>query len=218
MQGYRDWATTKEILGWIVNTNEGTFRLYPKGKADLGTLLEIPPSQHQISTKKLEQLIGKLCSMHLAVPGAVGHFYNLQQFLTAAHHAHQATSYVTTGFQSDLRFWRRLCADIPTRPTYLAEIVQRLPTDIGFADASGLGAGGVWIDPNEDGLNYVWRLPCSEDIRADLVSFNNPQGRITNANLKLAALVLQEATFPFVCTSLAWCDPFTGSNNTPTVV
>ena len=48
---------------------------------------------------------------------------------------------------------------MPTRPTYLAGIVQRLPTDISFADASGLGAGGVWIDPNEDGLNYVWSLP-----------------------------------------------------------
>ena len=106
---------------------------------------------------------------------------------------------------------------MPIRPTFLAEIVQRLPTNIGFADASGLGAGGVWTDPNEDGLNYVWRLPCSEDIRADLVSFNNPQGRITNANLKLAALVLQEVTFLFVCTSPDWRAPFAGSDNIPTV-
>ena len=79
MQGDWDWATNKEILGWIVNTNEGTLRLSPKRKAELGTLLDIPPSQRRISTKKLERLIGKLRSMHLAVPGAVGHFYNLQQ-------------------------------------------------------------------------------------------------------------------------------------------
>ena len=102
--------------------------------------------------------------MHLAIPGAVGHFYNLQRSLTAAHHAHRATAYVTSGFHSDLRFWRQLCAEVHTRPTYLAEIVQRLPTDIGFTDASGLGAGGVWIDPNEDGRNYVWSLPWPEDI------------------------------------------------------
>ena len=185
--------------------------------AELGTLLEIRPSQRRISTKNLERLIGKLRSMHLAVPGAVGHFYNLQQSLTAAHHAHQATAYVTTGFHSDFRFWRQLCADIPIRPTYLAEIVQRLPTDIGFADASGLGAGRVWIDPNEGGLNYVWRLPWPEDIRVDLVSFENPQGRITNSDLELAALVLQEATFPFVFTNPAWRAPFNVSDNTPTV-
>ena len=56
-----------------------------------------------------------------------------------------------------------------------------------------------------------------EDIRTDLVSFDNLQGRITNSDLELAALVLQEATFPFICHSPTWRDPFTGSDNTPTV-
>ena len=148
----------------MVDTEDGTLRLPPKRKAELGTLLNIPPSQCRISTKKLERLIGKLRSMHLAIPGAVGHFYNLQQSLTAAHHAHRSTAYVTSGFHSNLRFWRRLCAEMPTRPTYLVEIVQRLPTNIGFTDASGLGAGGVWIDPNKDGRNYAWHLPWPEDI------------------------------------------------------
>ena len=94
----------------MVYTKDGTLRLSPKRKAELGTLLDIPPSQRRISTKNLERLIGKLRSMHLAIPGAVGHFYNLQQSLTAAHHAHRATAYVTSGFHSDLRFWCRLCA------------------------------------------------------------------------------------------------------------
>ena len=76
----------------MVDTEDGTLRLSPKRKAKLGTLLDIPPSQCRISTKKLERLIGKLRSMHLAIPGAVGHFYNLQQSLTAAHHAHWATA------------------------------------------------------------------------------------------------------------------------------
>ena len=74
LQGDGDWTTTKEILGWMVDTNEGTLRISPKRKAELGTLLDIPPSQLRISTKKLERLIGKLRSMHLAVPGVVGHF------------------------------------------------------------------------------------------------------------------------------------------------
>ena len=52
---------------------------------------------------------------------------------------------------------------------------------------------------------------------ADLVSSDNPQGRMTNSDIELAALVLQEATFPFVRTNLTWRDPFTGSDNTPTV-
>ena len=174
----------------MVNTEDGTLRFSPKRKAELETLIDIPPLQSRIATKKLKRLIGKIRSMHLAIPGAVGHFYNLHRSLTAAHHAHPATAYVTSGFHCDLRFWRRLCAEMHTRPTYLAEIVQRLPTGIGFMDASGLGAGGVWIDPNEDGRNYVWRLPCPEDIQTDHVSFDNPQGRITNSDPELAALVL----------------------------
>ena len=51
----------------------------------------------------------------------------------------------------------------------------------------------------------------------DLVSTNNPHRRITNSDLELAALVLQEATFPFVSSNPAWRSPFTGSNNNPTV-
>ena len=54
MQGDRDWVTTKDILVWIVNTDTGTLRLSPKRMAELVTLLDIPPSQRQISTKKLE--------------------------------------------------------------------------------------------------------------------------------------------------------------------
>ena len=70
IQGDGDWKTTKEILGWMVNTEDGTLRLLPKRKAELGTLPGIPPLQRRISTKKLERLIGKLRSMHLAIPGA----------------------------------------------------------------------------------------------------------------------------------------------------
>ena len=51
LQGDGDWTTTKEILGWMVDTEDGTLTLSPKRKAELGTLLDIPPSQRRISTK-----------------------------------------------------------------------------------------------------------------------------------------------------------------------
>ena len=88
---------------------------------------------------------------------------------------------------------------------------------MGYTKTSGLGYRGVWIDPNKDSVHYVWRLPWLEDIRADLISSDNPQGQITNSDLELAALVLQEAKFPFVSTNPTWQAPFTGSDNTPTV-
>ena len=112
-----------------------------------------------MSTKKLERLIGKLRSMHLTIPRNVGHFYHLQIALMAAHHARRATAYLSKDFHRDVQFWKSLCVDMISRPTFIAEIVQRLATDVGYANASGLGCRGVWIDPNEDGVHYVWRLP-----------------------------------------------------------
>ena len=104
-----------------------------------------------------------------------------------------------------------------SRPTLFEEIVQRLTTYMGYSNVSGLGFGGVWIEPNKDGVHYVWQLTCPEYIMADLFSTNNPQGRIANSGLELVALVLQEARFTFVSTNPTWRDPFTGSDNTPTV-
>ena len=104
-----------------------------------------------------------------------------------------------------------------SRPIYLAEILQRLATDVGYTDAIGLGCGWVWIDPIKDGVHYVWHLPWPEDIKADLVSSKNTQGWITNFDPEFAVLVFQEATFTFVITNWTWRSQFTRSNNTPTV-
>ena len=77
--------------------------------------------------------------MHLAIPGAVGYFYHLQMDITAAHHAIWATSYLSKSFHREVTFWKSLFEDMISRPTYLAEIVQRLATDVGYTNASGLG-------------------------------------------------------------------------------
>ena len=62
---------------------------------------------------------------------------------------------------------RRLEGDLPSggaRLTHLAEIVRCEPTQLGFCDASGLGAGGVWVYPAGNGNNLVWRHPWPEDV------------------------------------------------------
>ena len=212
--GDGNWEVTKEILGWVINTSKGTISLSPKRLSDLAELLNISPTQQRMSRKKLERLIGKLRSMHLAIPSAIGHFYHIQRALTTANHK---TAYLSAAFHQDIAHWQGLCTRMRLRPTFLAEIVQRLPTDLGYADASGLGGGGVWLDPNDDGTHFVWRYQWPADIQADLVSVTNPNGGITNSDLELAALVLHEATFPQVCKNSAWRAPLTGSDNTPTV-
>ena len=86
-----------------------------------------------------------------------------------------------------------------------------------FCDASGVGAVGLWIDPDGSGEKFVWRLQWPADIVADLVTWENPTGGITNSDLELAALLLQESCFPLACLQHAWHAPLTGSNNNPTV-
>ena len=129
--------------------------------------------------------------------------------------ANKRTAYLSNDFHHEVAHWKTLLAQMRRRPTYIAEIVQRLPTDLGYTDASGKGAGGVWLDINHPGLHYVWRLQWPKDITDDLVSFKNPEGRITNSDLELAALVLQEATFHLVTLAPAWRAPSTGSDTPP---
>ena len=52
---------------------------------------------------------------------------------------------------------------------------------------------------------------------AELVRFEDPKGAITNLDLELAALVLQESGFPGISKALAWRTPTSGSDNTPNV-
>ena len=72
------WATIKEILV------QGTLAMSSKQCLDLISLLDIPDSQRHISVNNRELLINNIQSMHLAVPGAIGHFYMMQVALTYA--------------------------------------------------------------------------------------------------------------------------------------
>ena len=89
-KGDGDWAAEKEILGWIINSEKGTFQLPHCRLKELKSLLAIYPSQQQLPVSKIRSLIGKVRSMHLAVPGAIGHLLYIQEALTKEGTASQA--------------------------------------------------------------------------------------------------------------------------------
>lgn len=140
-QGDGSWSCIKEILGWEIDTVQGTIRISPRRLTELNTLLAPPPSptQQRLAVNKLYKLIGKLRSVHLAVPGEIFHFYYLQMVLTRAGSGRCA--YLTTGFHQDIAHCAQLAEDVLSHPTSLTEVAQRLPMNRGFCDASGLGAG-----------------------------------------------------------------------------
>ena len=164
--------------------------------------------------KELERLVGKIHSMHQAVPGAVAHLYHIQQALSQAG---ADRAWLSPDFHWEIADWNMLANQTANLPTHLADIVCYEPTHLGFCYALGLGAGGVWLDPSHLEKDLVWLYPWPTDIIANLVSSTNREGTITNSDLELAALVLHKATLLAAVPEARLPPPHSGSDNTPTV-
>ena len=130
----------KEVLGQIINTDLGTVALSERKLQEIQDLLNIPISQRCMGRKDLERLVGELCSMHLAVPGAVTHLYYIQ---CALFQAGTDRAWLSPEFHHEITEWKRLADETADRPTHIAEIVRREPTHLGFCNTSGLGSGGL---------------------------------------------------------------------------
>ena len=102
--------------------------------------MDIPATQRRMGRKDLGYLVGKLCSMYLAVPGAVAHLFHIQCTLNQGG---VDRAWLSQAFHREIAYWKALILQAASRPTHLAEIVRREPTHLGFCDASGLGVGGV---------------------------------------------------------------------------
>ena len=108
--------------------------------------------------------------MHLAVTVAAAHLYHIQRALSEAG---MNMDWLSPYFHCKITDWKIMADQTAERPTHLAEIVRRKPTHLGFCDASGLRAGGVWLDPSCLGKHLVWRHLWLAEIIADLVSSTN---------------------------------------------
>ena len=86
--------------------------------------------------------------MHLAIPGAVDHLFHIKRALNQGG-VYQV--WLFQAFNHELTDWKALAFQAESRPTHLPEIVRLEPTHLGFCDAPGLGAGGVWLDPSRTG-------------------------------------------------------------------
>ena len=77
------------------------------------------------------------------------------------------------------------------QPTLCHQLLPDIPDFLGYCDASKLGAGGVWLPCSRWLHPIVWRLEFPLEIRARLVSLDNPTGDITNSDLEMAGIVAQ---------------------------
>ena len=195
-KGDCSWSTVKLILGWIIDTVTMTISLPPHRVTRLAEILSsLPRSQKRTSVKKWHKVLGELRSMSLALPGARNLFSSMQDALktTKKHRiclkkeVHQA-----------LDDFRWMHADITKRPTRIAEVIPLLPSGLGYHDASGSGAGGVWyttpdLVPRQGTLPsqpILWRLQWPDDLVRSLITQHNPDGTVTNSEFELAGGLL----------------------------
>ena len=71
--GEGNWTCVKEFMWWTIDMEAGTATLLERKSQEFLKLLAIPFTQLRIGRKELKRLVGKICSMHLSVPGAVAH-------------------------------------------------------------------------------------------------------------------------------------------------
>ena len=88
--------------------------------------------------KDLKRLLGKIHSMHLAVPGAVAHLYHIQCALAQAG---AGKAWLSPEFHHNISDWRMLVEQTAAQPTHLDKIFCCKPPHMRFCDALGLGAG-----------------------------------------------------------------------------
>ena len=198
-QGDVSWCTIKTVLGWVINTTTMTIHLPDHRVERLAEILaSIPETQKRLSLKKWHKILGELRSMSLALPGARNMFSLMQHALSKSKKTRVA---LTKGVHQALKDFSWMYKDIVSRPTRIAELVPLLASALGYHDASGEGAGGVWF-PHEslsprgattDVLPHqpiVWRYRWPQDIIDSLVTESNPTGTITNSDLELAGGLL----------------------------
>ncbi len=138
--------------------------------------------------KDLQTLVGKLQHASIILPAVRGFFTPINAAMNGV------SKIVGLGKGSDIRAaLEDLCSLIRllgSQPTHVRELVVDMPQYAGYHDAAAGGSGRVWFLLGHKMPPLVWRLPFLHDVSDEVVSFDNPGGRLTNSDLKLAAEVL----------------------------
>jgi hypothetical protein len=106
---------------------------------------------------------------------------------------------------------------LASQPTHVKELVLDMPHYVGYHNAAAEGAGGVWFLLVDNMSPLVWREAFPHDIASEVVSDANPEGRLTNSNLELAAEVPAVGIVLAMALTIKHVPLGTLCDNTPTV-
>ncbi|KAL7525140.1 hypothetical protein ACHAWF_001227, partial [Thalassiosira exigua] len=181
MEGEGLWEVRKEILGWMFNGATRCIELAAKKQEaipkELKTILRM---KNGVQFNRVQNIVGKLRHAAIDIPGGKGLFGPINRLLVIE--PKQVYWDRCPDVRRAFNDWRQLIRAAVKEPTHMRELVADEPDYIGYLDASGEGAGEVWLPANSALAPIVWRFPWPPEVRARLVTDRNPDGDITNSD------------------------------------
>jgi hypothetical protein len=206
----------KEILGYWLDGKARTAQLPPPRAEDLLKETKAILKKPRTPLKRFRSLAGRLQHAARILPSARSFFTPINNALRGL------PAFIGLGRNGPVRRALLdvacLIRDLAKRPTHVSELVPQEPDYTGFCDASAFGAGGVWFGGSKPLPPIVWRIQWPQDITTDVVSDSNPTGRITNSDLEMAGVLLQEAVLEkHLGPAMIGAHTAIGSDNSPAV-
>ena len=183
------WEIRKEILGWIFDGANRTIELTEKKQEAIQKeLKDVLRIKNGVGFKRIQKLVGKLRHASIGIP-AGKYLFGPIIFLMGME-PRQVIWNRCPAARRAFQDWKELLKEAAKEPTHVEELVAGPADYKGTLDASGGGAGGVWVSGQKDMAPIVWRVEWPQEVKDRLVTFDNPDGDITNSDLEMAAEIL----------------------------
>jgi hypothetical protein len=187
-KGDGNFESKKDMIGFRFDGIKQTVHLLPEKAAAYIRETHCILRRKLVPLKILQGVVGKLRHASIILPAACGVFTPINAAMKGS------PKHIILGANSEVRAaLEDLCTllqILASRPTHVRELVPDIPQYVGYHDAAAEGAGGVWFSLVDNMPPTVWRAAFPQDIASEVVSDDNPAGRLTNSNLELAAEVM----------------------------
>ena len=214
------WALHKDILGFTFDGVEKTIWLEEAKRDTLltvmaGWLRASERTRAGIPFDEFQSVIAKLRHAFISIPSGKGLLSPCNSVMRKA----PPVIYLHRNERLRLAVadCRTLLRESTLAPTKCTELVQGWPDFVGVKDASGHGVGGVIIGEGKECVPTVFRFEWPDDIKAELNSEHNREGKLTNSDLEMAGLLLLWLCMEDVCNIESGSHVALFSDNQPTV-
>lgn len=204
------------LLGFLMSGGAGSKRTVavPVGKFDkyVGRLRKaLDQPNNYITFSEFQKIHGQMQHVSVAIPCLRGLMTPLNQQLSRE----RSTVGLRVGgtLRATFEIFATLIEDAQTHPSHIAEIVPPdLPHYHGTTDASGVGAGGVWLPCTEWLHPTVWRLEWPDDIKRAVRN-----GTLSMVDCEFAAYFIAECMIDDLSERpVAGLSTFLWTDNSPT--